>query len=81
MESTYIQSSGLIVNTQELGAIYRREKKITKRYDSVALYEIFCKHLNISQVYLFGRAYIVQNQDGLNLDSAVLSMKKVFDVH
>ena len=75
----HIKSNGPTVNTQELGEIYMKEKEITKRCDSIALYDIFCKHLNISQVYLFGKAYIVLNQDNLHLNSAVASLKKVFD--
>ena len=75
----HIKSNGPTVNTQELGEIYMKEKEITKRCDSIALYDIFCKHLNVSQVYLFGKAYIVLNQDNLHLNSAVASLKKVFD--
>ena len=42
-------STGPLISTQELGTIYMRHKGITRRYNSVALYDIFCKYLNISQ--------------------------------
>ena len=74
-------STGPLISTQELGAIYMRQKGLTRRYDSVALYDIFCKHLNISQIYLFGRGYAVQNNDNLSVCSVVTSIKKVFDTH
>ena len=51
------------------------QKGIT-RCDSVALYDTFCKHLDISQIYIFGRAYIVQNNDDLSVHSAVTLIKK-----
>ena len=77
----YFLSTGPLISTQELGAIYMRHKRITRRYDSVALYDIFCKYLNISQIYMFGRAYTVQNNDNLSVCSVVASIKKVLDTH
>ena len=38
----HIKSNGPIVNTQELGEIFMKEKEITKRCDSITLYDIFC---------------------------------------
>ena len=77
----YFLSTGPLISTQELGAIYMRHKGITRRYDSVALYDIFCKYLNISQIYMFGRAYTVQNNANLSVCSVVASIKKVLDTH
>lgn len=37
------------------------------------LYDIFSKHLNISEIYLFGQGYVVQNNNDLSMCSAVTS--------
>ena len=53
----FILDHGPLVKTQDAGEVYKSKKGLVAIRNSVELYEAFCKHLNLSQVYLFGRAY------------------------
>lgn len=75
----FIISKGVVVKTQDAGEVYKKEKGLTANRNSVELYEAFCKHLNISQVYLFGKAYVVQNIPGSNIDAVVKSLNNFND--
>ena len=54
----FILDHGPLVKTQDAGEVYKSKKGLVAIRNSVELYEAFCKHLNVSQVYLFGRAYM-----------------------
>ena len=68
-------SHGPIVKTQEISKVYQQEKNVASKKYSIEAYEIFCKYFNISQVYIFDQAFIVQILDGMNLECCVQSMK------
>lgn len=58
----FVLANGPVVKTRDAGNVYTREKGLVdSNYSAIELYEIFCKHLSVSQVYLFNQAYLVQN--------------------
>ena len=61
----YILDHGPLVKTQDVSEVYKSKKGLVAIRNSVELYEAFCKHLNVSQVYLFGRVYVIHNTPGL----------------
>ena len=67
------------MKTQDAGEVYKSKKGLVAIRNSVELYEAFCKHLNVSQVYLFGRAYVIHNTPGSNVDAVVQSLKAAVD--
>ena len=76
----FVLANGPIVKTRDAGNVYAQEKGLTDNtYSAIELYEIFCKHLSLSQVYVFNRAYLVQNTPGLNLDAVVNSLNQMID--
>ena len=54
----FILDHGPLVKTQDAGEVYKSKKGLVAIRNSVELYEAFCKHLNVLQVYLFGRTYM-----------------------
>ena len=65
---------------RDAGNVYAQEKGLTDgNYSTIELYEIFCKHLSISQLYVFNQAYLVQNIPGSNLDAVVNSLSHIID--
>ena len=73
----YILTSGPIVQTREVGRIYAKEKGIAGKIGAAELYETFCKHLNISQIYVFGKAYLIANCAGCNISNIVATLKSM----
>ena len=73
----FVTSNGPVVKTQEVGHVYIENKYLTTAKLSMEFYEIFCKHLNLVQVYMFGRAFVIQNS--CNVEKVVDSLKSVID--
>ena len=67
------------MKTQDVGEVYKSKKGLVAIRNTMELYEAFCKHLNVSQVYLFGRAYVTHNTPGSNTDAVVKSLKAAVD--
>ena len=57
----FIQTSGPIVVTQDAARVYNNTKGSERRRKSGEFYEIVSKHLNILQVYIHGKAFLVHN--------------------
>lgn len=62
----YILQHGPVVKTQDVGNVYNQEKGLVRRKFSMELYEVFSKHLNLTQIYMFNTAYLTQNTANLN---------------
>ena len=61
----FIVLHGPLVNTQDAGQCYMKEKNLNEKKTSMEFYEIFSKHLNLAQVYMFHRAYLIENSASL----------------
>ena len=72
-------SHGPIVKTQEVAKVYQQQKNVASKKDSIEVYEMLCKYFNISQVYIFDQAFIVQNSDGMNLECCLQSISSAID--
>ncbi len=59
----YIREEGPIVSTQDVGRFYYKAKNEHEfsQPTSSSIFEILSKHLNILQVYINGKAYIIEN--------------------
>ena len=55
---------GPIVATQDVSKVYSKTKNLQYHITLSSLYEILCKHLNIIQIYICGKAHIVENRGG-----------------
>ena len=76
----FILANGPIVKTRDAGNVYLQSKGLAGTiYTSIELYEILCKHLSVSQVYIFSQAYLVQNSPGSNLTTVVKSLNQILD--
>lgn len=73
----YIISEGPVVKTCDAGKIYKEQKGLSSGRNSVELYEVFSKHLNLSQVYLFGRAYFIQTSHFSSIDVVMKTLKSI----
>lgn len=73
----FIVANGPVVKTQEVGRVYLNVKGSTTRKRSLEIYEIFSKHLNLAQIYMYGVAYVVQNTTGLAMITT--SLKSAVD--
>ena len=60
----YILLNGPLVKTQQAGEIYLKSKHLQTKKMSSEYYEIFSKHLNLVQVYIFDVAYLLPNTTG-----------------
>ena len=58
---TFIRDKGPLVKTQEVGRTYLESKRLSRKQTSCEYYELFAKHLNLIQIYIFGVAYIMPN--------------------
>ena len=74
---TFLLSNGPVVKTQDAGEIYMKYKGLVTKKPSMEYYEVFCKYLNVVQVYMFGTAYLMENVE--NLESIVNSLNRVID--
>lgn len=68
---------GPVVKTQEAGKLYLEQKGLTRRKLSIEYYELFSKFLNLVQVYMFGRAFLIQNSS--NVQNIVKSLSNTID--
>ena len=75
-----ILSAGPVVKTREAGKVYMETKGLTVRRSAVELYEVFSKHLNLSQLYIYGIAFLIYNYPDANMESVVESLKSTIDV-
>ena len=75
----FMMSHGPIVKTQEVSKVYQQQKNVASKKDSIEVYEMLCKYFNISQVYIFDQAFIVQNSDGMNLECCLQSISSAID--
>ena len=60
----YILLNGPLVKTQKAGDIYLKSKNLQAKKMTSEYYEIFSKHLNLIQVYIFDVAYLLPNATG-----------------
>ena len=70
--------NGLIVPTQDLAKKYKELKglKESTRIESARLLEVLTKHLNVVQIYIEGRGYIIENH-GQEIVKIVDSLKGI----
>ena len=58
----YLLENGPIIATQQFAAKYKEIKGITsKRLRSSRLLDVISKHLNAAQIYINGKAHIIEN--------------------
>ena len=59
----YIIDNGMIVPTQDIAKKYRELKGLKQgsRIESARLLETISKHLNVIQIYIRQRGYIIEN--------------------
>ena len=72
----FIVNNGPIVSTQEAGHIYSHHKNSQHCKKSVILYEIFSKHLNLVQIYIHGKAYLLEDR-GNDVHHVISTIKNV----
>ena len=73
----FILSNGPVVKTQEAGSLYIKHKGLMTKKPSMEYYELFCKYLNVVQVYMFAIVYLMENVE--NIESIVRSLNNVID--
>ena len=74
----FILNNGLIIPTQNLANKYKELKglKDSTRIESARLLEVLTKHLNVVQIYIDGRGYILENH-GHEIVKIVNSLKDI----
>ncbi|CAB4026118.1 Hypothetical predicted protein [Paramuricea clavata] len=79
--ANYIIENGPIVPTQDLAKIYKELKGIdvVQRVVSSTLLGIMAKHLNVAQIYMNGKGYIIENR-GKELLDVLKSMENIHNV-
>ncbi len=65
---------GPLVKTQEAGMVYLRCKGLDTRKRSCEYYEMFSRHLNLIQVYIFDTGYLLPNT-GSKIESFIDAIK------
>ena len=68
--ANFICEHGPIVSAKDASKIYLQSKGLTSIKWTNEFYEIVSKHLNVLQIYIHGRAYIVESS-GLNMENVV----------
>ena len=73
----YIIANGPVVKTEDAGKLYMSKKGLETHMVkvSIELYKIFSQHLNIVQVYMFSRVYLIPNTP--NLKEILLSLTSI----
>ena len=67
--ANHIIEKGRFVETQHLVEIYKEIKgSIAKRISASRMLQIIAKHLNVAQIYINGKAYILKNPGKEMLD-------------
>lgn len=76
--ASHIMSNGLIAPTQDLAKKYKELKSLKEstHLESSCLLEIMSKHLNVSQIYIEGKGYIIENH-GKELVKVVESLHQM----
>lgn len=76
--ASHIMNNGLIVPTQDLAKKYKELKhlKESTHLESSCLLEIMSKHLNVAQIYIEGKGYIIENH-GRELAKVVESLQQL----
>lgn len=74
----HIMNNGLLVPTQDLVKKYKELKglKESSHLESSRLLEIMSKHLNVAQIYIDGKGYIVENH-GKEIVKIVESLQQI----
>lgn len=74
----YIMDNGLIVATQDLAKMYKELNGLKESHhlESAILLEIVSKHLNVAQIYIEGKGYIIENR-GIDTVKLVESLQKI----
>lgn len=72
----YIVLNGPLVKTQQAGQVYINYKNLEKKKMSSEYYEIFSKHLNLIQLYIFDIAYLLPNNTSGNMESFIETIKE-----
>lgn len=74
----HIMNNGLLVPTQDLVKKYKEFKglKESSHLESSHLLEKMSKHLNVAQIYINGKGYIVENH-GKEIDKIVESLQQI----
>lgn len=74
----HIMNNGLLVPMQDLVKKYKESKglKESSHLESSRLLKIMLKHLNVAQVYINGKGYIVENH-GKEIVKIVESLQKI----
>ena len=77
-----------ILATQEAARIFLNASKGTahgescdeamKRKNSMEVYEALSKHLNLLQVYIHGKAFLIENRSS-PLTEVIINLKSIFD--
>ena len=63
-----LMERGPIVATQDIRSYYSKRKKCSRQGSSSCIYNILSRHLNIVQIYLNGKAFIIENT-GSNIEA------------
>lgn len=79
--ASHIMNNGLIVPTQDLAKKYKELKhlKESTHLESSCLLEIMSKHLNVAQIYIEGKGYIIENH-GRELAKVVGSLQQLIEL-
>ena len=70
-------SDGPIIATQNAAKIYSEYKNVTLPFSS-EFYEIISKHLNFTQVYISGKAYLIENR-GTNVTKLLQTLEETLN--
>ena len=66
----YVLLNGPLVATQDAAKVYTSAKSLQRNKDAGELYEILCKYLNLMQVYICGKGYLIQST-GTNVENLI----------
>ena len=66
----YVLLNGPLVATQDAAKVYTSGKGLQRNKDAGELYEILCKYLNLMQVYIGGKGYLIQST-GTNVENLI----------
>ena len=66
----YVLLNAPLVTTQDAAKVYTSAKGLQRNKDAGELYEILCKYLNLMQVYICGKGYLIQST-GTNVENLI----------
>ena len=58
----FLLEKGPIVDAQSVAKVYTSCKSLKFSITPASLYETVCKYLNIVQIYIHGKAYLIENR-------------------